>query len=811
VPARDQRPPVLARLAVAAAALALTLAPRSALAVDQTLELEVTINGASTQKIGEFTLRDGVLLARPEELGELGLRVAKDAAGATDGLVVVSAALPGVTFSLDPAAQTVRFEAHDGQLIPKRLGADPAPAAAAPLESGTGATLNYEVADSVTGGRNFATGLFDLRLFSPWGVASTGLLAYAGVNPTGSAESPTVRLDSTYVYSDYASQRRYRLGDFITSGLTWTRPVRFGGVQVSRDFSMRPDLVTFPLPLVAGSAAVPSTVDVLVNGARVLSGQVSPGPFQVSQLPVLSGAGTVSMTVTDAVGRQVTTTMPFYASPSLLAQGLQTYSVETGFVRRDWGVLSNDYGAPAGSATYRRGLSSSLTVEAHAEGTSGQFMAGAGLVADAFQFAVVNVAVAGSTASGHQGASISVGFDRLAHDYSFGASGVFATSGYRDIAAMNGDPVPVRQISANAGLSLGRWGWAGVAYAVVDRELPTTGLVAAPVTPSSGMGGATPPSQTTPATTAFPFSYAQNVHVLTATYSIQLHHVFVYVNAFHDFAQGGGGGAVIGVTIPLGRRSSVMASGNTEAPYAQVQAQQSVDVIGDWGYQVFAGVGGADREFAQVQYKSPWALLTAGVDRTSGQVTGRVDVQGALSFLDGGLFASNLINDSFAVVDTSGVKGVPVLYENRYAGPTDSSGRRLVPDLRSFDVNHISIDPTVLPADALTPDPSRDVRPPDRSGVVVKFPVRTLHAALLVLQDERGRPIPVGGTATLRSSGAVSPIGYDGEAFFEDLAAQNRLDVQLPDGSACAVVFPFTPVKGDIPKLGPLTCRRAAP
>ena len=652
-----------------------------------------------------------------------------------------------------------------------------------------------------------------MRLFSPWGVASTGFLAYAGRNPAGSAaQTPAIRLDSTYVYSDFTNQRRYRLGDFINGGLTWTRPVRFGGAQVSRDFSMRPDLVTFPLPLVAGSAAVPSTVDVLVNGAKVLSGQVPPGPFQAPQLPVLSGAGTVSITVSDALGRQVTTTLPFYASPSLLAQGLKTYSLEAGFVRRNWGVLSNDYGSAAGSATYRAGLSSFLTVEAHAEGTADQFMAGAGLVADAFQFAVVNFAVAGSTASGHQGASFSLGFDRLARNFSLGGSAVFATSGFRDIAAMNGDPVPIRQISANAGLTLGRWGWAGLAYTQSERELPATPLISVSPSPSPITGGSTPPSQTGLATGDFPFGFAQNVRLLTATYSVQSHHVFVFANAFHNFAQTGGNGVVIGLTIPLGRRSSVTASGDSaSAPHAQLQAQQSVNSIGDWGYQLFVGVGGADHEFVQGQYKSPWALLTAGVDRLSGQTTGRADVQGALSFLDGRLFASNLINDSFAVVDTNGVRGVPVLYENRDAGRTDSSGRRLVPDLRSFDVNHISIDPTELPADVLALNPSRDVRPPDRSGVVVKFPVRTLHAALLVLQDERGRPIPLGSTATLRSSGAVSPVGYDGETFVEDLAAQNQLDVQLPGDGRCGVVFPFTPVKGDIPKLGPLTCRKTAP
>src|SRR5206468_3051143 len=98
------------------------------------------------------------------------------------------------------------------------------------------------------------------------------------------------------------------------------------------------------------------------------------------------------------------------------------------------------------------------------------------------------------------------------------------------------------------------------------------------------------------------------------------------------------------------------------------------------------------------------------------------------------------------------------------------------------------IDPTDLPVDALATDTVRDVRPPDRSGVVVRFPVRIVHAALLVLQDEAGRPIAMGATAKLRSNGAVSPIGYDGETFVEDLAAQNELDVRLPGGSGCAVV-----------------------
>jgi hypothetical protein len=42
---------------------------------DQTLLLEVDVNGQPIGKIGEFTLRRGKLMARPDELRDLGFRV----------------------------------------------------------------------------------------------------------------------------------------------------------------------------------------------------------------------------------------------------------------------------------------------------------------------------------------------------------------------------------------------------------------------------------------------------------------------------------------------------------------------------------------------------------------------------------------------------------------------------------------------------------------------------------------------------------------------------------------------------------------
>ncbi len=812
MPLHERLQQAIVRLVVAAFIVPnLALITNARAAGDQTLLLEVVINGNATGKIGEFVLREGALFARRSELNDVGLRVPTGVQTTADGLIALSS-LTGVTTKLDQATQTLAITAGSDRLLAEVLRAGLPPAHVGEVESGTGLTLNYDLTDSLIANQNIASGAFDLRAFSPWGVVSTDALAYAGATPSGNGGYTAIRLDSAYTYSDPDTQRRYRLGDFITGGLTWTRPVRLGGAQVSSDFSMRPDLVTFPLPSVGGTAAVPSTVNVLVNGTQLLSRGVEPGPFQIPELPVVTGAGTVTMTVSDALGRQVTTTLPFYASSNLLAPGLQTYSAEVGAVRLNWGLISNDYGNVAAAATYRRGLSDAITIEAHTEGTAGQYMAGGGVVMNAFNLGVVNLDAAVSGGGGLYGTQFAIGAQRTGRVFSVGASAVIASRNFRDIAAMNGDPVPRRQINANVGLSLGRFGSVGLAYTAIDRDAapaPISFFAPGAITQNSAVPGGVISTSGNLIT----FQPAARSHILSASYSLQVGDLSIYSTGYHDFAAGGSG-LVFGLTIPFGSRSSANVSAGTASAggYAQVQAVQSPVSIGDWGYQVYGAIGQPDHEFANVQYKSPWSLVSAGVDRAGNQTTLRAEAQGALSYADGSVFPSNTINDSFGIVDTGGARGVRVYEENRQVGRTNSAGKLLVPDMRSFDDNHISIDPADVPADASVPSISRDVRPQDRSGVVIRFPMQASHGALLHLVDAAGQPIRVGSSATLAATGTTVPVGYDGEAFIEGLAPSgNRLTVQQPDGHRCVAVFAYQAKAGEIPTIGPVPCREPSP
>jgi outer membrane usher protein len=753
---------------------------------DETLYLDVQVNGHSIGKIGEFTLRHGTLWARPEDLRDLGFRVPVSRASETGGLVGLSD-LPGLNWILDAKNQVLQVTAIDSALLPallQPLGREPAGSRRV-IESGTGVTLNYDTVGTFSGGQKGGSGSFETRAFSPWGIVSSDWLAFAGANSPTPGATRAIRLDSSYTFADVNSLRRYSLGDFINGGLSWTRPVHLEGIQINSDFSMRPDLVTFPVPTITGSTAVPSTVNVLTDGNLAASSQIAPGPFEVPQLPVVEGAGTISMTVTDAMGQQVTVTQPFYASSTMLAKGLQTFALQAGLVRRYWGSISDDYGKLAGAAVYRRGLSQRFTIESSMEGTQGAFMAGVGGVAQIGNLGVVNFAVAPSFGSGQAGAQFSAGAQRIGRIFSLGASAIMADRNYRDVASENGDGVPRKQLSAFTGLSLKQFGSGGLAYAAENMD----------ASPVSIQQNITP---------------AQHSQIVSANYSFQIHHVFLYATEFRDLVNKGSSGLQIGLTIPFGKRNSVTASGGSDGS-AQIDVQQPAPIVGNWGYQAYISAGDSTHIFAQGQYKSPVGLFTAGIDSNSGVTTVRLESQGAFSFADGELFPSNTIYDSFAVVDTGPMTHVHVLQENRDVGSTNSSGRLLVPDMRAFDLNQISIAPTDIPPDVTIDVASRQVRPQDRSGVVLKFPIKFSHGALLRLIDETGVAVPLGSTATLRATGVVVPVGYDGDAYVEDLSPHNQLAIEFPDGRRCIVTFDYAPVTGDIPSIGPLRCLEKKP
>ncbi|HEX9139633.1 MAG TPA: fimbria/pilus outer membrane usher protein, partial [Steroidobacteraceae bacterium] len=319
-----------------------------------------------------------------------------------------------------------------------------------------GAFLNYQLSEQRIDG-NSTTGAFaELGIYAAPGVFTQTVAARTG-DYVGSA---VLRLDSAVTHDMPDRIERLILGDDISDPGSFGSALHFGGVGWGRDFALRPDVLTMPLLTANGAAVVPSTVDVLVNNQPVSSQNLAPGPFVIDRLPAISGPGEITLVVRDALGREQTVTQSFYASPQLLAPGLSQYAVNLGAVRENYALESDDYGPLLGAATYRRGLSSSLTAEFHGEYLhGGPYAAGFNVAAGVGRFGVINITTAAGGAPGSSGTLLGASLAHQGRIFSLTAGTSVASAGYRQLEDAGSQIAQFKQRAlAQAGLNLGQGG-----------------------------------------------------------------------------------------------------------------------------------------------------------------------------------------------------------------------------------------------------------------------------------------------------------------------------------------------------------------
>lgn len=534
---------------------------------------------------------------------------------------------------------------------------------------------------------------------------------------------------------------------------------------------------------------MPSTVDVYVDGLRLYSQDVAAGPFEFSNLPLVSGAGEANVVVRDASGQTSVASLPFFTSATLLRPGLTDFSIETGFARRSFGTKSNDYDdAPLASATLRLGMSEATTAEAHAEGGAGLLNAGIGVATKLGHFGVASVAVAGSRHEGETGFLADASLQAEVLGVNIGAilRGTFGD--YHDLASATAmdfsgdfdalaDPLyrPARRL---ASLSVGTtipngWGSAGLNFTYLESA---TGKRSA---------------------------------ILAASYSVGLRrNASLYANAFHDFAGESGIGVFLGLSMPFGAdvtASAVAGYGDGGSQASFEGARPMSAQVDDYGWWMRAEQGqDAPVLSGAVSHRSQYARSQVAVRRIGADPTVEASAEGAISTVGRSVHFSNRIDDSFAVVEV-GVPGVEVLYENNIIGVTDRTGRMLVPNLRAYERNRIAIDPKNLPVDVEIASTQETIVPSDRAGLAVDFTVKTnARVALVELLGADGEPIPVGAAGRL-DGGEEFIVGYDGQAYLRGLKAKNSLTI-IHEGGECRADFDYSPSAGEQVHIAGVRC-----
>jgi outer membrane usher protein len=765
-----------------------------AAAPSQPLQLEVYINDTATQLIGSFMrLSDGRIAVEPNELVEIGLKV--PGVSGAEALIVIDE-IPGVTYRYDEPTQKIYLTCGDEQRIPKTHDARAGMDRPIAVQSAYGSVLNYSLfgATKTPVGKslfNFsgANASLDARLFSPYGTLSQTAI----VGSTTAREVDTLRLETTFTYSDPESMQTYQAGDTISGGLPWTRSIRLGGLQVQRNFGLRSDLVTLPLPAFSGSAAVPSTVDVYVNNLKTFSQEVASGPYQINNVPGLSGGGTARVVLRDSAGREVETTLPFYTSPRLLRAGLTDFSVEAGFPRVSFGVESNSYvQTPVGSASARRGIYDWLTVEGHAEGGAGLYNGGLGAIASLGSWGVLSVAGSASRFDdtfGAIGYQAYAAYDTQFKSINFHLSSLRTFGSYNDLAAVTARSPKVP--------------FTGLGLALTSRPAKAldTVSVSFPLHDFSSFSIAFLRQE---------LNSGKTSELITLSYSRPLlHGASFYATAFADLKNKQTSGIFVGLSMPLSKdvsASAGIARSNDGMNYSVEAMKMVAPEPGSYGWRVRNTEGKSPYRSASATYRSNVAQVEGNVRQHDGIATASAQVDGAVAMMGGGVFFTNRIDDAFAVVNV-GAPGVDVLYENRPAGRTNGQGQLLLPNLASYQRNNIAIDPRGLPLDADAPVTQTLVTPAHRGGVVVNLDVKAeANGAVVILHGKDGKVLAPGSSGQLDGANEAFVVGYDGRAYVKGLGATNTVVVKHA-GDECRASFPYTPDKNTQVSIGPVVCQ----
>lgn len=766
------------------------------------LILEVWVNGVRSPQWWEFDLLpDGGLATSAERLRRLGF-VLDHAPGevTADNARVPLSGIPGLNWRYDEARQTVEIDAADIALTPVVLdvGRTPRPIDFDAITRNYGAVLNYGVYADASDEGTHVSSQYDLRFLTRHGVASTaGYTAWKSGGPDAFGH---VRLDTSWRTVNVRNVIAWTLGDTIGSGGQMGGAYRLGGIQIQRDFETRPDLVTTALPVLNGSAAVPSTLDLYVNGLRYFTGEVARGPFQFRSLPNVGGGATATLVLTDAAGRETRIDRPVFFVPGLLPRGKLDFSVEAGFPRLHYGSESFDYlGDIAASGSVRYGLTDDLTIMAHTEAMSDLVN---GSLGAAIRFGQIGTLTAGLAASRYDdltGASYLLQAQTRLNGVNLFGGIEHSDADYRNI------------VTATAPDHPGAW--------VEPTPVIAPGVRGAPVLSAFSRRTERLGANFSVGRTGFNLGYTRvklaDEDFGIANASVQHafgNHLSLWGNAYQAFGDREDYGLVFGLSLRLGARS--WASSNVARSAAATRIATRVthntgEGEGSWSVslsdnEVVSGAGDPYR-VADVRYRGGHTTLGAGVGQYGGGTHVDAYAEGAIALMDGVHFAPS-IDRSFAVVRGAG-PDTPVFVDTRQVTHTDANGRAFLPSLRSLARNTVAIDPRNLAVDMKAARTEIEVVPDDRAGVILDFGVEPEAAAILILVDEAGLFLPVGSVIMLEGGGDPVSVGYDGRAWLTGLAAHNRIVARRAGAAECSASFAFTPLPGGQVSIGPLTCR----
>ena len=600
----------------------------------------------------------------------------------------------------------------------------------------------------------------------------------AGENNDG--QSGLHRLDTDLLLDFPEVTARLTLGDSVTSPGTLGQSVRFTGVHWATDYTTRPGLTPYALPVVSGTATLPSSIELFVNQMLVQRTTVDAGPFELNNIPVPVGEGAVQIRMRDILGQEQQLAVPYLVTPQLIAVGLTTFDFAAGSVRKDYGIENFAYGQSFLSSGVQHGLSDVVTLNGSGEFApdSSEVTARGGAAARLTRNMTIEITPAVSHAAVYgTGGAVDTGIDTLWSSTALSVHFRGASPSFVELGNLTLGERLHTEWAAQASTQFGHFGSLGLVYA--RRR-----------------------SYDAPATAAATLTYNLSVRGLGS------------IGAFVSNARSGGVADIIGgitFTRYLGKgvTTSVTETVDDGASTVELQLGKPAPPDAGWGWELAHARGGTDTDGIRIDARSAYGTGSGEVDSTQSGTLGILAWQGGFLWAGGRPWPAQTLSGPAALVEVPDLGGVEILHDGQPVGRTDSQGRILVPALRPFEDNTITAVPEDLPLTAMLDSNRLVVRPyshgvlsavmPVSGGDSRVFSLHLAHGSSDRAASEEipsgdglapGEFVPAGAEVTL--SGHTFPVGTQGIAQLPVTRAPAAAVVSWPGGS-CRVHVPGLP------------------
>lgn len=625
------------------------------------------------------------------------------------------------------------------------------------MPSSSGFLFNYDVYyinSDDTQTQNVNTWL-EQRFFHRLGILSNSGVYRQGIRQQQEGyENGYIRYDTYWRNNDPKRILTYQIGDLLSNALTWTTPIRLAGFQISRNFTIRPDIITYPLLQYSGVTSTPSSIDLFVNDNKVISQNISSGPYTLNNTPYINGAGEATIVTTDALGRQVSTSIPFYVANNLLKEGLDDFDFSVGWRRLNYGIVSNKYDtSPSVSAIYRYGWNNFLTVSGHTESTSGLNIFGVGSDIKLGYWGVLSNSLSQSKTS-ISALQWTLGYQYQGQIFSLNTYYSKRENAFEDLSTYN-------------------------TQANLSRSTFQTTMSIYPFNKTNGSLGvgyfdiqAFDGDRTQLVNFSFNRTLGRTINLVLS--------VNKTINK-PDF------NTQVQLMIPWTNRSYINTNFQRDESNnyrSQVSASKSTPTDQGIGWTVSYLEAQQRQQQASLTWKTPQVTLQTGLYGQN-QFSYWANLSGSVVFMDQSFFFTNKVYDAFLLVDSDGYADIPVFYDNQLIGRTNRNGHILIPSIAAYYNGRVRIDTLDLPVNVESLINEKQVVLPKDKGAIISFPIKKMRLANIKLVDQANHALPVGTSVQIIDLNQQTVVGYDGRVYLTNLDKHNRILIQLKNGQTC--------------------------